>query len=1410
MDNEIYAKLNEMQKQAVLTTAKNILVTAGAGSGKTRVLTERIINLINCKYVHPQQILAITFTNKASNVMKERLQEKGLNTQNMWISTFHSCCVRILRENASKLCGYNSNFTIFDETDKNKVISNILKTSSQEYADDFKKTLSFHISHYKNKYQTLEEYKNANSFERDIDDIVEFIKQYEKILQENNAFDFDDLLFKAFKLLKENDDVKEYYNQKFKHILVDEFQDTNEIQYDLIKLLCGKDTSVFVVGDEDQCIYTWRGANYKNIANFTKDFDSVEIIKLEQNYRSTKKIIEGANKIISKNFERIDKKLWTDNEDGLKIEYKKCYNESEEADYVASTIYSLSSTNRESLNNIAVLVRLNSLTRNIEEKLLNYGINYKVYGGMKFYDRVEIKSFLAYLKVLNNTKDDVSFSKIANFPKRGIGDASIENLKKINLSKSMLENLLELNQSCGIKGATFNKLYSLKLLFEDLLQKKDELDLVDLTEYIIEKINLENYLNVVEEDKNRMLNIEQLVLSIKEFCKNNNDATLSTYLQSVTLVSDMDSYNEDEECVTIATVHASKGLEFECVFVVGLEDGIFPLKRNDDCDEEEERRLMYVAVTRAMKRLYLSSAKERFLYGFTRHEIVSTYVKDLGFEQPIFDKNRYIQNSSNFGESSYNKKYSQSAGFGYKYDSGVESFANAGTQSIKTATEIKAESVNLNEFSVGDRVLHNRYGEGLIISISGDTAKINFKGIGVKELMITIAPLKKLWGFMDRMKQLVEILNRHNYNYYVLDNPTISDKEWDKLYDELLSLEKQTGVVLENSPSKKVGDTVLKGFKKQAHKVPLFSLEKVNNYQDLEKWILDIKSKVKDAKFSLDYKYDGLSCVLTYKNGLLVNALTRGNGQVGEDVTQQVKTIRTVPLSIDFKGEVVVQGECIMKLSELEKYNKTATEVLKNARNAAAGGLRNLDPKITKSRNLDVICYSVNFIEGKTFKTQQEMQEFLRQNKFYVVEHFKVEDNFENIKHVFENIDVQRRNLDFLIDGAVLKLDNVSEREKLGYTIKFPKWAIAFKFEAEETSTILKQVVWTVGRTGKITPGAIVEPVELAGATITKATLNNYEDILRKKVMLNSRVFIRRSNEVIPEILGLAEKFDNSTEIEKPKVCPSCGTELLSIGPNLFCLNTYSCPKQIKEKIVHYCSREAMNIEGISDKTIDLFYDKLNVRSVADLYDLKYEQIIELENFKHKKTQNILDAIEKSKNIPLSKFIFAIGILNVGKKTARDLAKTFKTFENFRNASFESLTAIDDIGEIVANSILDYFANEKNIVLINKIFEKGVNVQGEENQDIKTENYFYGKKIVLTGTLENYKREELSEILLSFGADVVTSVSKNTNLVICGKDAGSKLAKAQSLNIKTINEEELLELLKNIQNTWKFDYILIK
>lgn len=723
--------LNEMQKQAVISDSKYILVTAGAGSGKTRVLTERIMNLINCRYFSPQNILAITFTNKASAVIKERLAQKGLNITGLWISTFHSTCVRILRENANKIQGYTQNFTIYDEGDKSKVIADILKEENN-FNDAMKKKLSYHISNFKNKIQTLEEYKNDNFYESEIEDICRYIKIYEKKLKSNNAFDFDDLLQKTYILLKNNEDVLSYYQRKFKNILIDEFQDTNEIQYDFVKILAGKDNSVFVVGDEDQCIYSWRGANYKNISNFCKDFENVEIIKLEQNYRSSKKIIDVANKIISKNVERIDKRLWTDNSEGVKIEFKKSQSEKEEADYVATTIYQLNRLAGYKLSDIAVLVRLNSLTRNIEEKLLNNGINYRVYGGMKFYDRLEIKNFLAYLKVLCNDKDDLSFSKIANWPKRGIGEVSLQNLKNSNPNLSMFENLMSLDTNTQIKGTAFNKLYSLKNILEDFLKQKESLNLVDLVHYIVDKLNLKQILNIEEEDKNRMLNIEQLVLSIEEFAKNNEDCSLNDYLQSVTLVSDIDSYNEDDDCVTIATVHASKGLEFKCVFVVALEDGIFPLKRQyEECDEEEERRLMYVAVTRAMERLYLTCAKSRFLYGYTHYEIVSQYIKDLGFDK---EQERY---NDYFKERNY-YSYDNQANDGYTFD------YNQPKSTIACASQIEVKSVNDKEFNVGDKVNHKKFGDGIIISINGDICKISFAGIGIKELMLSFAPLTKI------------------------------------------------------------------------------------------------------------------------------------------------------------------------------------------------------------------------------------------------------------------------------------------------------------------------------------------------------------------------------------------------------------------------------------------------------------------------------------------------------------------------------------------------------------------------------------------------------------------------------------------------------------------------------------------
>lgn len=647
-----------------------------------------------------------------------------------------------------------------------------------------------------------------------------------------------------------------------------------------------------------------------------------------------------------------------------------------------------------------------------------------------------------------------------------------------------------------------------------------------------------------------------------------------------------------------------------------------------------------------------------------------------------------------------------------------------------------------------------------------------------------------------RMRELADLINHHNYNYYSLDNPTISDAEWDKLYDELLLLEEQTGVVLPNSPTNRVGGEILSGFQKHIHRVPLFSLEKCTTLERLKAWTEDIKKEVPSATFFVDYKYDGLTISITYKNGQFFSAATRGNGTVGEDISEQVKTIRTVPLTIKHKGEVIVQGEGIMKLSELKKYNESAVEPLKNARNAAAGALRNLDPKITRSRKLDAVFYSVNYIEGHTFKSQKEISEFLKENRFHLVKDSSTYDNFEDIKAEIERIDRIKYDLDFLIDGAVVKLNNIKEREIFGYTSKFPKWAMAFKFEAQELTTLLEDIVWQVGRTGKITPIGIVSPVELAGATIRRATLNNYGDIQRKKVKLNSYVFIRRSNEVIPEILGVARLTENSADIEKPEYCPSCRSPLREIGANLFCPN-YNCPEQIMDKITHFASRDAMNLEGISEKTVGQFYEKLNVRNVADLYDLTYEQLLTLDNFKDKKAKNFLKAIEKSKNVSLSKFIYALGVSNIGKKGAKDLVNVFHTLENIRNATVEEINDIYDFGEIMAGNVADFFKDGRNLQTVERLLEKGVKI--EEKKVEKDSEIFADKTFVLTGTLETLSRNQATELIEKNGGKVTTSVSKNTTYVLTGENAGSKLEKAKKLGVRLITEQELLKLIEKTE-----------
>ncbi len=646
----------------------------------------------------------------------------------------------------------------------------------------------------------------------------------------------------------------------------------------------------------------------------------------------------------------------------------------------------------------------------------------------------------------------------------------------------------------------------------------------------------------------------------------------------------------------------------------------------------------------------------------------------------------------------------------------------------------------------------------------------------------------------ERMKFLVEELNKHNYNYYVLDNPTISDKEYDKLYYELVDLEKELGIVLPSSPTQRVGGEILDKFQKHRHEVRLYSMNKVRDFDDLAKFMNDMAKYQKNPTFSLEYKFDGLTVVVEYNNGEFIRATTRGNGEIGEDVSLQVKTIKSVPLTIPFKNRLIVQGEGMMTQKAFKKYNKTASEPLKNPRNGVAGAIRNLDTKETAKRNLDWFCYSILLSEDKTFSSQEEMHNFLIENGFLVGDYFKIISTLKEAEEEIEKIDKIKDKLDVMIDGMVIKLNETKHREEIGYTNKFPKWAMAFKFEALETSTILKDVVWQVGRTGKVSPIAILEPVELAGATIQRATLNNIEDIRKKNVYKNSRVFIRRSNEVIPEVLGLAEKLENSEKIEEPKICPCCHSPLVKKGPLLYCKNRDGCKEQIISRLTHFVDREAFNIEGLSEKTLWQCHQKLGVSEFSDLYKLKEEDLLKLDNFKDKKTKNIINSINISKNVDFYRFIFALGISEVGIKTAKDLAKRFITFDKLKNATKEELLDVEDIGDVIADNILEYFQDEENLKEIDRLFDAGITIN-ESNLVIGEK--LKGLTFVLTGTLPNYTRPEMSEIIEKNGGKVASSVSKNTSFVLAGEEAGSKLDKAKSLGVKVISEEEMLKMLED-------------
>ncbi len=654
------------------------------------------------------------------------------------------------------------------------------------------------------------------------------------------------------------------------------------------------------------------------------------------------------------------------------------------------------------------------------------------------------------------------------------------------------------------------------------------------------------------------------------------------------------------------------------------------------------------------------------------------------------------------------------------------------------------------------------------------------------------------------MQTLVDRLNEAATAYYTYDRPVMADAEYDRLYDQLLRLERETGVVLPDSPTHRVGGAPLSAFQPHPHISRLWSMDKVQSVDELNVWfdrvqrLHDENGPLPDMTYGIEYKFDGLTLNLTYENGLLVQAATRGDGITGEAVLPQAKTVQGVPLRIPWQGLIEVQGECIMRLSALKKYNQTAQEPLKNARNAAAGALRNLDPAVTASRHLSAFFYQVGTISDPPYQDQEGMIRFLREQGFPTSPYFATANSRQEVIDAIQRIGEERDSLDFLIDGAVVKIREQETRLALGYTDRFPRWAVAYKFEAEEATTRIVSVTWELGRSGKLTPLAHVEPVDFSGVTVQKATLNNWGDIGRKRLKLGVRVWIRRSNDVIPEITGCVDDAEPGTDIVKPEVCPACGAPLVTRGANLFCLNRAGCKPQAVMRLKHFASRDGMDIETFSEKTADLFYDELNVRDPADLYHLDTGRLQTMKGFGAKKIANLAEALEKSKHCPLDRFLLAIGIPNVGKRTARDLAIRFGTLEKLSGADVETLASVDDIGETIAEGIRGFFGYPENREMIRRLLDAGVSPQPVAPE---TEGALTGMTVVVTGTLTRYTRADIEQLIRANGGSAASAVSKKTSFVVAGEKAGSKLDKARQLGIPVLSEEEFELKLKG-QEPW--------
>ena len=761
--------LNEEQVAAVLHSDGPVLVSAGAGSGKTRALTYHISHLLLEKGVKPYNILAITFTNKAAKEVKERITAKLTGKveflSDMWVMTFHSMCARILRQNIDRI-GYNSNFSIYADDETDRVLKTIIKDKAlaAEGSKDDKlfKDAKFHISSAKNNAVDFEIYAGEARYINGMDKIAEIYVEYERRLKAANALDFDDLLVKTVELLANNPDVLSRYREKFKYIHVDEFQDTNQIQYILVKLLGGLHKNIFVVGDEDQSIYGWRGARFSNMQDFKNEFDAA-LYKLTQNYRSTGNILKAANSVIINNTARIEKTLWTKSADGLKPEYREEGDERAEAEFAATTIKYLVRESGCKYRDFAVLTRINALSRAFEEKFLSYGIPYKVFGGFKFFERKEIKDALAFLRIAVNPFDDEALIRAVGVLLLGIGAATVGQLRMYAGMRgiSLFKVVTEIEDCTELKGAVIKKVLPFGLILKDIAAVAADGRPDIAFQNIIRRAGIDKlYLDEDEESISRRMNIDELGASVQEYCKSNPEGSLSDYLQTLALYSDLDDMADEADYTIIATVHAVKGLEFDTVFVAGMEDKIFPISRAEGnlAETEEERRLLYVAITRARKRLYLTRAQSRFMYGVRSFTLPSPFLREveginLKKKEPPRPEAWGEWGGSTFrnkGKGFLNNRYDDS---GYQPDVEPDYFDDTTPAPARTPLYKKEIPPNLikavdlikdSGFAPGDRVEHPKFGRGIISEIKDDNiAEINFEGFGKKTLSLAFAPLKK-------------------------------------------------------------------------------------------------------------------------------------------------------------------------------------------------------------------------------------------------------------------------------------------------------------------------------------------------------------------------------------------------------------------------------------------------------------------------------------------------------------------------------------------------------------------------------------------------------------------------------------------------------------------------------------------